>query len=232
MRQAVILVTLALLLLAITGITLAGESAVGPEKNSLTEPAFQDTTPTTTGEPTATTVRQGTDTAAEESAQRSESAAGGSREDNTVPEAGEPVIIEEEATGDKGGDIGKTEGIGGPQGVGGKPEDDEEEANPGGGQRKVTLCHKGRHTITVGAPAQSAHLPHGDTLGVCPSTEAKPKSPGKPPGPGAAQNGDGGGGNGQQKVTLCHKGKKTLAVGAPARAAHLRHGDTKGPCLG
>ena len=38
--------------------------------------------------------------------------------------------------------------------------------------------------------------------------------------------------NGQQKVVLCHKGNKTLTVGAPALAAHLRHGDTRGPCQG
>jgi hypothetical protein len=35
---------------------------------------------------------------------------------------------------------------------------------------------------------------------------------------------------GQDKVTLCHKGKKTLEVAAPAVDAHLRHGDSRGPC--
>ena len=38
------------------------------------------------------------------------------------------------------------------------------------------------------------------------------------------------GGLGQDKVTLCHKGKKTLTVGAPAQEAHLRHGDSPGAC--
>ncbi|MGH3066331.1 MAG: hypothetical protein ACRDOF_08490 [Gaiellaceae bacterium] len=42
-----------------------------------------------------------------------------------------------------------------------------------------------------------------------------------------------GGGNGQgkgrAKVTLCHKGV-TIRVGFPAVKAHLRHGDTTGPC--
>ena len=33
---------------------------------------------------------------------------------------------------------------------------------------KVTLCHKGKETISVGAPAVPAHLAHGDTLGACP----------------------------------------------------------------
>jgi hypothetical protein len=32
------------------------------------------------------------------------------------------------------------------------------------------------------------------------------------------------------KVTLCHKGKKTISVGASAVPAHQRHGDTLGPC--
>jgi cytoskeletal protein RodZ len=38
-----------------------------------------------------------------------------------------------------------------------------------------------------------------------------------------------GGGLGQEKVTLCHKGH-TITVGAPALAAHERHGDTEGAC--
>jgi hypothetical protein len=36
-------------------------------------------------------------------------------------------------------------------------------------------------------------------------------------------------GKGRAKVTLCHKGH-TIRVGAPAVPAHLRHGDTLGPC--
>jgi hypothetical protein len=39
-------------------------------------------------------------------------------------------------------------------------------------------------------------------------------------------------GVGRQKVVLCHKGEKTLTVGAPALAAHLRHGDTREACQG
>jgi tetratricopeptide (TPR) repeat protein len=37
-------------------------------------------------------------------------------------------------------------------------------------------------------------------------------------------------GKGQGKVVLCHKGKKTMEVAEPAADAHLRHGDTLGPC--
>ena len=40
------------------------------------------------------------------------------------------------------------------------------------------------------------------------------------------------GDNGQGKVTLCHNENNphTITVGAPAKAAHLAHGDTEGPC--
>lgn len=53
----------------------------------------------------------------------------------------------------------------------------------------------------------------------------KPGKPGKTQAPSTAQYQ-----YGAKKVTLCHKGKKTLTVGAPAAKAHQRHGDTLGPC--
>jgi hypothetical protein len=57
-------------------------------------------------------------------------------------------------------------------------------------------------------------------------------APGKPGKPSAAQYQYGPSGKqyGKTKVTLCHKGKKTITVGAPAAKAHLRHGDKLGPC--
>jgi hypothetical protein len=42
----------------------------------------------------------------------------------------------------------------------------EQEDGGGLGHPKLTLCHNG-HTITVGAPAQEAHLKHGDMKGAC-----------------------------------------------------------------
>ena len=33
-----------------------------------------------------------------------------------------------------------------------------------------------------------------------------------------------------KKTTVCHKGKKSISIGNPAVPAHLRHGDTVGPC--
>lgn len=37
---------------------------------------------------------------------------------------------------------------------------------------KVTLCHKGKVTINVAAPAQKAHEAHGDHVGACATTSA------------------------------------------------------------
>jgi len=34
---------------------------------------------------------------------------------------------------------------------------------------------------------------------------------------------------GAEKVLVCQKGK-TLEIGAPALEAHLKHGDSRGPC--
>ena len=104
------------------------------------------------------------------------------------------------------------------------------EAEPGrgvGGQKEI-LCHKSK-TLTVGAPALAAHLRHGDTPGACQGGVPGPEPSGETVRPEAATNGEGGGG-GQDKVVLCHKGKKTLTVAAQAQAAHLRHGDSPGAC--
>jgi microcystin-dependent protein len=39
--------------------------------------------------------------------------------------------------------------------------------------KKVTICHKGKKTITVGKAAVPAHLRHGDAIGTCASVRAK-----------------------------------------------------------
>jgi len=61
--------------------------------------------------------------------------------------------------------------------------------------------------------------------------KGKPGKPGKKA-PSAAQYQYGPSGKqyGKSKVTLCHKGKKTITVGRPAAKAHLRHGDKLGRC--
>jgi len=59
---------------------------------------------------------------------------------------------------------------------------------------------------------------------------APPPGKGKPPTAAKQQYGPAGKQYGKTKVTLCHKGKKTITVGSPAARAHLRHGDTLGSC--
>ena len=109
-------------------------------------------------------------------------------EDIEEPTVDSPVVEETRAPdlndvgkpGNNGRGIGKPEharkapNIGKPRpDVGhpgnGKPEElgNEAEHGRGGGQQKVTLCHKGKNTLTVGFPARAAHLRHGDTLGAC-----------------------------------------------------------------
>jgi hypothetical protein len=49
---------------------------------------------------------------------------------------------------------------------------------PSDGQygKKVTICHKGKKTITISKNAWPAHKRHGDTLGTCQSAAAKAKA--------------------------------------------------------
>ena len=144
------------------------------------------------------------------------------------------------ATGGRG--VGKPERVGKAPNIGkppdevghpanGKPQGpgNQAEHGRGGGQQKVTLCHKDKKTLTVGAPALAAHQRHGDTQGACQTEGAGSELSGETMKPEAAKNGGGGGSGGQDKVTLCHK-NKTLTVGAQAQAAHLRHGDSLGAC--
>jgi Ca2+-binding RTX toxin-like protein len=102
--------------------------------------------------------------------------------------------------------------------------------NGGGtGQEKVSICHKGKNTITVGAPARDAHLRHGDKGGPC-STTPETTPPEETTLSEEATLPDTEGGAGQEKVTICHKDKKTIVVGKAALDAHLDHGDTEGLC--
>jgi hypothetical protein len=39
--------------------------------------------------------------------------------------------------------------------------------------KKVTICHKGKKTISIAKAAWPAHQRHGDTLGTCASAAAK-----------------------------------------------------------
>jgi len=100
---------------------------------------------------------------------------GGIQDDNGIEETNEPAARPgkpEHAQGGKKNGLlrraGKPEHPGKPP-VRGKPDEVGKagEKRAGGNQGKVTICHKGRVTISVGAPAEPAHLRHGDRLGAC-----------------------------------------------------------------
>ncbi len=59
--------------------------------------------------------------------------------------------------------------------------------------------------------------------------KGKPGKPVKGKKATSGQSNPGGHQYGKQKVQICHKGK-TITVAKPAAKAHLRHGDTLGPC--
>ena len=108
-----------------------------------------------------------------------------------------------------------------------------------GETEKPTAAVPGEKTLTPGS--NSVRKPANSGRGVGkPALVGKVPNIGKPPDEvGHPANGkpqergneaEHGRGGSQQKIILCHKEKKSLTVGAPALAAHQRHGDTQGAC--
>jgi hypothetical protein len=105
-----------------------------------------------------------------------------------------------------------------------------------GETEKPTAAAPGEETLTpssnnVGKPTNSGsgvgkpkHAGKALNIDKPPDNVVHPAN-GKP-----QERGNEAGGGSQQKIILCHKVKKTLTVGAPALAAHQRHGDTQGVC--
>ncbi len=240
MYRAVVLTTFVVLLLAVAGVAIAGSGGEDSiEPTTLEETSFGSTV----AEDPETTVPGGPSPELEGVEETSEPTV---ITEPTVEETTAPEPVEETPTpnlnvgkehggpdgvvgldagkqGTKGG-VGRPAQAGKPLGRG-EPEErgDEEEQGGGAGQQKVTLCHKGKNTITVGAPAVDAHLRHGDTPGEC---VGNAEAAGEP---GGESEAEGGGDGGQEQVTLCHKGK-SLTVAEPAVDAHVRHGDILGEC--
>lgn len=175
MRRAVILAILALLLFAIAGATIAREGVFENEPGGETtasettvpeiEPRDEETTaaPELTEPEEAPSTRERTsekppavENAAEKSASESERGAAVGRRSNK----------DKDRISD-GREDGKKPAL---------------EAEKGGGKggAKVTLCHKGKNEISVGKPAERAHLRHGDVRGAC-GSGAPPRglAPGK-----------------------------------------------------
>jgi hypothetical protein len=86
-----------------------------------------------------------------------------------------------------------------------------------------------RASEPTGKPGKPGHTQGGKKYG-------KPRVAGEPPGKSRPATGrpDHAGEKGFDghpgKVTLCHKGGVAISVGAPAKPAHLRHGDSFGAC--
>jgi hypothetical protein len=96
---------------------------------------------------------------------------GGIQDENRIEDAGEPTGKPNKPEHAQGGKkYGNSRVAGKPPGKSkpatGRPDDAAKkgfDGNPG----KVTICHKERVTISVGAPAWPAHQRHGDSLGTC-----------------------------------------------------------------
>jgi hypothetical protein len=256
MYRAVVLTTLVLLLLAVAGVSVAQDGRIfagepnsnGPPESTTPDRTFLEASgseeTTTSPPPGASSVEEDRQNIPEPTVvteptvvEPEKPAAAPTREETPTPgtnAVGNP--------GDGGMGVGKPEHAGkapdpaagtaeiGQQGNGEPVErGNEAELGRSDSQQKVTLCHKGNKTLTVGAPALDAHQRHGDYPGACQADGAGPEPSGEARGPEAAKS-RGGGSGGQDKVTLCHKDKNTLTVGAPAQEAHLRHGDILGAC--
>lgn len=167
MRRAIILTTLILLLLAVAGVTAAQELRSEAPKN-----APETTNPETTA-PEATEPDDGEASGVE----RPDKPGGQTPNGKEANEPGEPNRSRAvEPSDDVAQDPEDSE-----EDEPNKPdkdanEDAEEKGKPGKARpeiagrperdRKVTICHKGK-TLTVGAPAEGAHVGHGDSTGAC-----------------------------------------------------------------
>jgi hypothetical protein len=195
MYRAVVLTTLVLLLLAIAGVSVAQEGRIfsegsnsddspgsaEPESTSLEATVTED--PQKSAPPSASSAPEDgedapeativTEPTVEEPEQTTVDA-------RSIEETRAPGSNNVGKPENSGSDIGKPEHAGKAPNIGkppndiehpgkGKPEElgNEGEHGRGGSQRKVTLCHKGKNTLTVGASAQAAHLRHGDSPGAC-----------------------------------------------------------------
>jgi hypothetical protein len=247
MYRAVVLTSLVILLLAVVGVSVAQESrtfvggpksdnplgSTTPERTSIETTGPEETTPSPL--PGVSSETGNREDASEQTVITEPTVE--KPEKPTTTSVGEQTPTPGEPGNSGRGDgmpahAGKTPNIGKPRvEVGrhgsGKAEERENEVERGrgAGREKVMLCHKGNRTLLVGAPALAGHLRHGDTRAGCQGEVSGPS--GQTMVPEGAKND---GGDGREKVMLCHKNKSTLTVGAGVQAAHLRHGDSLGAC--
>ena len=89
--------------------------------------------------------------------------------------------------------------------------------------KKVTVCHKDKNTISISKNALSAHLNHGDYLGKCSNSyySSNPTSTGYTQPTTTQQTTT----FSPQKSDVCHNGKVTLSLPAKAARNHLENHD-------
>jgi hypothetical protein len=257
MHRAVVLTTLVLLLLAVAGVSAAQDSGIfagGPNSDDPPESTTQERTSfeATVAEDTMKSALPGASSEPKAGENTSEPTVvteltvGETEKPTAAAPGGETLTPGSNNVGkptNSGRGVGKAALFGKAPNIGkppdpvdrpanGKPEErgNEEDHERGGSQQKVTLCHKDNKSLTVGAPALAAHQRHGDTQGACQTEGAGSELSRETMKPEAAKNARDGGSGTQDKVTLCHKNKNTLTVGAQAQSAHLRHGDSLGAC--
>jgi hypothetical protein len=193
MRRAVILATLTCILFAVAGVTVAGENTFtsSSQDGDQTESTGLGRTAPETTVPEATVPETTVPEGVEKPVEGTEEATvvvheepkgpgkgnpgagnyGGIQDDNRIERAGEPTSKPGKPEHAQGGKkYGKPRVAGKPPGKSrpatGRPDHAGEkrfDGNPG----KVTICHKERVTISVGAPAKPAHLRHGDIPVAC-----------------------------------------------------------------
>ena len=193
MRRAVILATLTCILFAVAGVTVAGENTFTsgspdgdqtestglgrtvPEATALKATVPEATVPDDVEKPVEGTVEATVGVHEEQKEPgKGETGAGnygGIQDDNRIEDAGEPTGKPNKPEHAQGGKkYGKPRVAGKPPGKS-KPAtdrpDDAGEKGFDGNPGKITLCHKERVTISVGAPAWPAHQRHRDSLGTC-----------------------------------------------------------------
>jgi hypothetical protein len=193
MRRGVILATLTCILFAVAGVTAATENtftsssqdgdqteSTAPESTVAGRTAFEATVPERTVPEDVEKLDEGTVEAtvvvpeAPKEPGKGDPGAGnygGIQDDNGIEEADQPAGKPGKPEPAQGGKkYGKPRVVGKPPGKSrpdtGRP-DDAGAKGFDGNPDKVTLCHKDKVTISVGAPAMRAHLRHGDRRGAC-----------------------------------------------------------------
>jgi hypothetical protein len=73
--------------------------------------------------------------------------------------------------------------------------------------KKVTVCHKGKHTLTISAKAWPAHQRHNDTLGACATTHKANKGKHKGESHHAPNPASGSGATGSSNTSTTQHGK-------------------------